>query len=265
MGADEPGWAAPAASGAPTGSKYIVGAADAGLSAEKVKAQLYNNYDIDDTPAAPNALDDEFDNSSLDVKWTIANDPAGANALTEVTYPGYVWVGLTEAGTATQLYQTAPAGNAAATYIIKAAISIQALATEHGEWAAVEVFLGDSVNSQYVSAAAQVNNSAGANHTLYAHGLVDAGANMSTTQPQSIDPTSFIYLKLEKATTDAYTSANTYNAYYSLNGIIWYQVGTQSKTFTGACDRVGVRFTHPKSQSGTPTGTAIVDFFRRTV
>ncbi len=263
MGANEPAWAANAA-GAPTAAKYIVGLAHADLSAEKVKPQLYNNYDIDDTPAAPNALDDEFDDSSLDVKWTIANDPAGANALTETAYPGYVWVGLTEAGSNTELYQTAPAGNAVATYVAKVSIAAQGLATEIGEWASVEVYLGDSVNAQYIGSAIQINNASGDTWGLRAQGLNDGGA-MSTPQLQIISPAGFVYIKLEKSTNAAYTSANTYNAYYSLNGITWWQVGTHAKTFTGACNRVGIRFTHPKSQAGTPTGTAIVDFFRRTV
>ncbi|MFA5378501.1 MAG: hypothetical protein WC455_22295 [Dehalococcoidia bacterium] len=263
MGADEPAWAANAS--APADAKYIVGLANATLSAEKAKAQLYNNYDIDDTPAAPNALDDEFDNSSLDVKWTKVNDPAGANAISETAYPGYVWIGLTEAGATTELYQAAPAtGNFAITLIAKVSVSAQGIADEIGEWGCVAIYLGYSAGGASVAAAIQINNAAGNNHGTYAVGITNAG-QMSTTQPQSIDAGGTYYIKLEKATTSAYTSANTYNAYFSLNGITWWQVGTQSITFAGACDRVGIQFFHPKAQGGTPTGTAIVDFFRRTV
>jgi hypothetical protein len=272
MGADEPAWAANAA--APVDAKYIVGLANATLSAEKVKPQLYNNYDIDDTPASPNAMDDEFDDSSLDVKWTKVNDPAGANAISETAFPGYVWVGLPELVThnyanLVQLYQAAPAtGNFAMTIIAKVALSMTGLPGEVGEWSGIGIGFINSTDSEAWFSNIEYNDSLGTGFPARAgaaKSVAGALSGASTVTINTIDATKFIYLKIEKTTTNAYTSANTYNAYYSFNGIVWQQTGTESFTFTHTCDRVGILFICPKAQANTPLGYAVVDFFRRTV
>lgn len=277
MGADEPGWAASAASGAPADAKYIVGAANASLSAEKVKPQLYNNYDIDDTPASPNALDDEFDDSSLDVKWTIVNDPASPNAVSETAFPGYVWVGAVEHtstdnfDSAIRLYQAAPAGNALATYIAKVALGAVALEStaEVGEWGTVCIYLGNSTDDEFVLSAFQLDNAQGAylagRVRLNINGASGSWAAGTFDNYQTVPSAQFVYLKLEKATNASYTSANTYNAYYSLNGIVWYHIGQHAKTFTHDVNEVGIIIRRPKAQGGSPVVHAIVDFFRRTV
>jgi hypothetical protein len=256
---------------APVDAKYIVGLANATLSAEKVKAQLYNNYDIDDTPAAPNALDDEFDNSSLDGKWTIVNNPAGGNALSETAYPGYIWVGLPELVTDTfdtliRIYQVPPGDNSAWTIIIKASVGVGGLAssTDAGEFAGVGVYVGTLADDELVGSVMQYNDAAGDNFACRMLGQNDMGVS-TFTNPQIVPAGGSYYLKLEKATANAFTSANTYNMYYSFNGITWYHTGQHSKTFTHACDEIGICFRAPKAQGGTPEGSAIVDFFRRTV
>lgn len=276
MGADEPGWAV-SASGAPTDAKYIVGLANATLSAEKVKPQLYNNYDIDDTPAAPNALDDEFDDSSLNVKWTKVNDPAGANAISETAYPGYVWVGLPEqTGTdnydsAVRLYQAAPAGNAAATYIAKVCLGISGLesSTDAGEFAAASIYLGNSTDDEFVASAVMYNDGPGDQFSSMcvsqANGASGTWGNTTFNNYQIVPAAGTFYLKLEKTTTAAYTSANTYNMYYSFNGIVWEHIGQQVKTFTHDVNEVGIMFRLPKAQGGSPVAYGLCDFFRRTV
>jgi hypothetical protein len=260
--------------GAPTAAKYIVGLAHADLSAEKVKPQLYNNYDIDDTPAAPNALDDEFDDSSLDVKWTAVNNPGAPNAISETAFPGYIWVGLTELGTdnyanAIQLYQATPAtGNFAMEFIAKVSVSMLGEAGESGEFAGVAVALINDTDSQLWGCSLDFNDNLGINYSCRAGGYKTAAgafAGSTTMQFQVVDASSWTYIKLAKTTTAAYTSANTYVAYFSKNGIIWHEVGTESFTFTTAPGRVGLIFRRPKSQAGTPLGYALVDFFRRTV
>src|SRR5881392_3327219 len=45
--------------GAPSTAQYIVGVADGTLSAEKVRADLYKNYNPDSYPASDNAVSNE--------------------------------------------------------------------------------------------------------------------------------------------------------------------------------------------------------------
>jgi hypothetical protein len=255
----------------PRAAQYIVGAAHADLSAERVKPQLYLNYDIDDTPAAPNALDDEFDNSSLDVKWTIVNDPAGANAVSETAYVGYLWVGLPELVTDTfdtlvRVYQTPPGDNSAWTIIIKASVGIEGLAssTDAGEFAGVGVYLGTAADDELVATIMQYNDAAGDQFACRLQGQNDMGVPTFNNY-QIVPAGGTYYLKLKKSSAEAYTSSNVYNMYYSFNGILWYHCGQQTKTFAHACDEIGIIFRGPKAQGGTPVGSGIVDFFRRTV
>ncbi len=264
---------------APTDAKYIVGLANATLSAEKVKPQLYNNYDIDDTPASPNALDDEFDDSSLDVKWTIVNNPATRN-WDETTFVGYLSSVIPETAVADvfdnyhRLYQATPAGDYAITIIAKVSLAFTGLATDDGEWGDVNIYFGNSTDDEWIGSAIQTNNVTtpaphGTANVLWATGseggVSGVVGSMGTIDNQNVDLTSWVYLKLEKSTADAWTSANTYNAYYSKNGIVWHQVGTDSKTFSHAVDEIGILCRAPKAQTGDPIAYPAIDFFRRTV
>lgn len=255
----------------PAAAKYIVGLAHSDLSAEKVKTQLYLNYDIDDTPGSPNAMDDEFDDSSINVKWTKVNDPAGANAMSETAYVGYLWVGLPELVTddfdhLVRIYQAPPSGSVAWTFVIKASVGVEALAssTDAGEFTGVGVYVGTLADDQLQASIMQYNDASGDYLACRLQGQDDMGL-MTFNNYQIVPAGGSYYLKLEKITANAYTSANTYNTYYSFNGITWYHTGSHSKTFTHACDELGICFRAPKAQGGTPIGYGIVDFFRRTV
>jgi hypothetical protein len=79
-----------------------------------------------------------------------------------------------------------------------------------------------------------------------------------------ITPGEWVYIRLRKTTTAAYTSSNTYEMDFSLNGMIWHNFASGAKTFTTACDRVGIIARRPKSATGTPKVEALVDWFRRT-
>ncbi len=264
----------------PAAAKYIVGLAHADLSAEKVKPQLYNNYDIDDTPAAPNALDDEFDNGSLDGKWTATNNPATRN-WDETTFPGFLSAIVPETATTDvfdnyhRFHQAAPAtGNFALTIIAKVAVAAQGVSGEQGEWGEVTIYLGDSAHDEWIGSTIQLNNATtptghGPAAILWSYGVYGGASGVYTAiasaEFQGIPVSGWVYLKLEKTTTDAYTSANTYNTYFSLNGITWHQTATRSHTFTGAADEIGIMCRPPKAQAGTPVMYPAIDFFRRTV
>jgi hypothetical protein len=256
--------------GAPKNAEYIVGAASAGLSAETVKPWLSDNYNLDDYPASPNSLDDEFEDSSLNVKWTKVNDPG---TWTEGLFTGWAYVIATELGTDNfdnliRLYQAAPAGAAAATYVAKVSLGVAGVAAEDAEFSGVGIYLGNSTDDELIGSHLQINNAASTSLPSQHRGIqATAGtlANVTTDYGYLVPHATSIYVKLEKTTTAAYTSANTYNMYFSLNGITWTQTGSMSKTFTHACDEVGIFVRRPKSQAGTPTVEAAIDFFRRTV
>ena len=255
--------------GAPADAEYIVGAANGGLSAERVKKALYKNFDIDDEPAAPDAMDDEFDDGAIDPKWTKVNDPGGADAMNETSFPGFLHVGLPEAVTddfahAPALHQAPPAGSGTWAFILKAAIGCHALesSTDAGEFLSVALYLAKRADNVDATVLFQLNDAI----ADWQAGRAQGSINFSTptfNNYQLVPPAGFVYLKLEKATANAYTSANTYNMYFSLNGITWYHVGQHSKTFTNAPDELGIYFRPPKPQGGTPWGYSVVDFFRK--
>ena len=266
--------------GAPDNAKYIVGLANATLSAERVKQALYNNYDLDDTPGSPNALDDEFDDSSLDGKWTITNAP-GVRNWDETTYVGFLSAVILETATTDdfahwhRIYQVPPVtGNFAMEFIAKVCLDIVydlAFSIEIGEWADLQLYLGESTHSKWVASGLQTNDASPSSVNLRQQGMGihDNGSGLSTfmTNHQELTGISarWVYLKLKKETTAAYTSANTYSAWVSLNGLAWQLVGSCSHTFDHDCNEVGIMCRPPKAQGGTPTSGPFVDFFRRTI
>jgi len=264
--------------GAPADAKYIVGLANATLSAEKVKAQLYNNYDIDDTPAVPNAMDDEFDDSSLDGKWTPINNPGAPNAISETAFPGYLWIGLGELANPhyyvnlIQAYQAPPGGDgsSAMEFIAKVALANNgdSLAT-HGQYAAAGIIILNSTDKEYACSYAAIQDvldSMGQAVGIMNDATADkAMTGMTTNNPVNYVQGQYVYLKLNKTTTAAWTSANTYDAYCSFNGMVWTHLGTCSRTFTHAVDRIGLVFRLITSVAGSPLVHCVVDFFRRTI
>lgn len=151
-----------------------------------------------------------------------------------------------------------------ATTKVALAISAEAGVVDKGEFCAVGIALINSTNSQSIGVGLHFNDATSDATPLMSLGFEDLFSGFGGSAGLTAhEPGRNIYLKLEKSTTAAYTSANTYNMYISGNGVIWHQIATGSKTFTTACDRVGLLFRRPKSQTGTPKGEAVVDFFRK--
>ena len=242
-----------------------------------VPTYLADNFSLDAYPGSPNALDDEFEGGgAIDAKWTKVNDPAGGDAFSQSLYAGYLHVGLTELGTDNfasliQLYQTAPVGTAVATYVAKVCIAIASDTinlTDAAEFSNVGIALINSTNSQSIAATLQFNDgiATDTDKLPLAPAAASDGVNAFTTSIDylGVTPSEWVYLRLRKTTSAAYTSANTYEMDFSLNGMIWHNYASGSKTFTTACDRVGIICRRPKSATGTPKTEALVDFFRRT-
>lgn len=240
-----------------------------------------DNYSLDDYPETPNALDDEFaGGGTIDAKWTKENDPAAPDALNQTSFAGYLYVGLPELGpaetdniaTTVKLYQVPPADGAALmTFVTKTSLGADVILGSDNIYSGTGIYIGRDTGDELIGA--MVTNY-GSLYAVYLHQVVqpvaDNGAGlfqaMTTERRQHVDVSEYIYLKLEKATANAWNAANTYNAYMSTNGVVWYLIGTMSKTFGGVCDRVGLFFRRPRADgTGVAHVMAVVDFFRRTV
>lgn len=237
-------------------------------------AYITDNLQPDEYPGSPNAVDDEFEGGgSLDVKWTVGNDPGGADTPNQTDVAGILHIGLLEnTGTDNvaayvRLTQTAPTGTATARYRAKVCMGVSGLAGEDAEFAGLGLALIDVSNGISAGVGVQVNN-ATTGFAMEWRALKDAAGtlgNMSTASTAVHRPKvgEWAYLELRKTTTSAYTSSNTYEAWVSFNGIAWFQIGTDSVTFT-ATPVLGFVCRRPKSQTGTPKAEAYVDFFRKT-
>lgn len=224
------------------------------------------NYSLDDTPGSPASEDDEFDDDSFDTGlWTVVNDPGGGDSPDESTYHGMVVIGLPEGSStfanAFQMYQSAPTGTQTLEFIAKVALGGDGSGAEGNEFAQVEIGFLNSTDSESISASVQLNN-ATSNQYYRLQGAEDITSGLGSNQTDI--SSQWVYLKITKSTANAYTSSNDYEFYYSLNGVNWTWLTTQSKTFTTACDRIGIFCRFPKAQSGTAHATVAVDFFRRT-
>lgn len=229
---------------------------------------ITDNVQPDAYPGSPTAFDDEFADGSIDAKWTITNDPG----LDEIAFPGFLTGLFSELGTdnfdnLVRIHQTPPTGTALMQFAAKVCITATGSAAEFGEFATVGVYLGNSTNDELVAASVQLSNDTAGTTLLRLRGeqyTAGTSAAFTTDQVQVMGSAGqYIYLMLYKQGSAAYTSANTYVAWVSMNGLLWQEVGTMSKTFTTACDEVGIYWRRPKSQTGSPSMRSNVDWFRK--
>ena len=226
-----------------------------------------------DIPGAASTLDDEFDGGgSLDAKWTITNDPAGADAVSLSDYQGFLHIGLLELGTdnfdnLVRAHQSPPPGDGAWEIVMKAAITATGMATNLGEFAGAYIYLGNSAEDEFVASGTQINDSPADVAATVEGTIDDGGGGISSMSPNvtqhGLAVGQLMYLKLVKETANAYTASNDYSARASANGITWWEIAREAKTFTTAPDEIGIFFRRPKSQIGTPKAEGLVQWFRR--
>lgn len=253
-------------------SAGTVSSLSSGLPASK--DWFTDNADRTDYPGSPNSLDDEFEGGgSLDVKWTLVNDPG----ITQATYGGFAYCLMAEnTGTDNfdaliRMYQAPPVGTATMDFIAKVAMVANGhIGGEGSEFASVGVYLGNPTNDEMQAAAIQFNWTTGQYEQFLSQQAIGqkstAGTlgNMGSVEAtRGIVPGQHVFLKLSKLGSAAYTSSNVYAAYVSGDGILWQIVGFDTFTFTTLPTEVGLYFRRPKSQAGTPTAEGIVDFFRK--
>jgi hypothetical protein len=235
---------------------------------------ISDNYQPDAYPVSPDTVDDEFEGGgALDGKWTVANSAGGADDPNQTDVAGILHTGLIELGTdnvasLVKVTQTAPAGTAVARYRAKVSLGLSGqLGGEDGEFGAIMVSLIDITNGIAVGSGIGFNNDT-TTAVMRPYAQQDAAGaigNMSTaeyTHWKTMPPGGWYYVELRKTTTAAYTSANTYEAWISTNGIAWVMHSTCSQAFT-ATPVLGFTYRRPKSQTGTPKIEAYADFFRK--
>lgn len=194
--------------GAPSDAKYIVSAANSGLSAEIVIPNLGSSPDS--PPAAPNTENDEFDATTLDAKWT-ESTTAGAHDH-GTTWPSAIFVKFT----GNQNYQLrqayAPAGDFS--------LTVCAYVAHLGNYQTIDLAIYDDDESESVLAA--YKSDVGVKATLSTR-----DANIWTNNRASLTLTSQnkVYLHVQRAT-------DTWSVWVSFDGYSFWRAGTYSKTFT---------------------------------
>lgn len=218
-----------AAAGAPSTAKYLTGDLDGTLSAEKVKAALYRNYDPDEYPTSGLTLSDEFDDSSLDVAWSWDTSPGGT--VSESTYPGFLYLtgGTDSSGTVRLLRRTfAPGGSTA--FSVAAKLN---LAIENGNYnSRLGVRVVDSSDATIWAVDVLGDGTTTASD---GYRIVSTASTWITaaTVPLIMAPQYVLF------TRDA---SNVYKGYASANGIVWQYLGTTTTATTVAkvCIAYGV-------------------------
>ena len=257
--------------GAPDDAEYIVGAAHADLLNERVKPALYDNFDLADYPAAPSAWDDEFEDGAIDPKWTAMNNPAAPRSFSESKFAGFVWVQsigsvISSWDTMVGLYQTTiPSSAARWMFIARVALGNLVVAAT-AEYAHAGVFLGDSVTKDAVMGVLQLTPVTDAAVAGMARIVaIDANVYVAATieRRQTVDLTKSVWIGLSKETNNAYTSANDYWAWMSVDGIVWHVTGLRTFTFSTSPDRIGLSFRRAAAVAADIEYA--VDSFRKTV
>lgn len=207
-------------SGAPDDAQYIVGALDGTLSAEKVKAALYKNYDPDEYPLSGTSLTDEFDDSSLDGAWTWDTAPSGT--VSESVYPGFLHVeGGTDSSPAELKLRRAytPGASTAFTVATKVTLGFDEDGLTLGEIGIALLTSADAVISE-----AWLLKDSNASYVE----VFDEGGPLGDLVLSPGQAGRWLYLLITRDVSDLY------KFYYSWNGITWGWLGSSTSSTTVA-------------------------------
>lgn len=257
--------------GAPTNAEYVLSTANGSLPNAIVKPYLKDTCDRLVYPASPLTWNDEFEGGgSVDAKWTL-HDPDATVAINQTDFPGILHVtGLSEAAIDTydhmvHVYQsTMPASNTI--WEAKARICLTSLGCGQfaGEFANACVALTDHVAGVPLAAMVANLDSWGAQYSGYINAWKAFNTSTDVLVVRQIDPAMWIWIRLRKTSANAYTSSNTYEFAYSLNGGLTYtDIGLQTLAFANTPDRFGLLFRRPKADaSRVVVAEALIDLFR---
>lgn len=225
--------------GAPTTVKYLVGALDAGLSAEKVKAALYVNYDPDEYPTSGTALTDEFDDGSVAGGWGWTGTTPTHD---ETTYPGFLYVD-TAKNITNKLRTAYVPGATAFTVAAKVALAVRNQDNAAMTWGIATFDSSDNILWQIYL---QTSGNAATVDDVRIFGTAGTGGTAKVGFGR------WVYLALQRDASGVYT------AYWSLNGMIWNLFGSSTVGTTVA--KVG--FTIPTNDNNGNNRQSLTDFIR---
>ena len=231
--------------GAPTTSEYVLGATDGTLTNAAVNTDAYMGIDV--TPASPNAMDDEFTGSSLDVKWTVGSVGSGITETLANSRLIWNWAAGGATGRWIEQAYTAPGS-----FILKATMTPGIAVNYLG----MGLYFRDS-SSGKIQIFQYVYNT-GVSPQGWGLGVFNESSYntyVSTAHSQNNSPTPLIWLK-------AYDDSTNFNFYASHDGIGWVLVYQASRTaYLATPDRIGIQSAPQASYASVYT----YDYFRRVI
>lgn len=225
---------------------------------------------------SPSTLSDEFTGTALNSRWTVANNPAGGDAISLTQEPGSIWIGLPEGthgnaqyATMPFIYQSPPLATKAWTAEIGGCLVVpDANTSNEAQISGVYICLAyDATPSGSELRGGIVNfyQSNTARNTLLPYGYRDGGsATWGNLLVRYIPRGSMIDILFSNDDTAAYTSAKSYSLYWRYhNTPLWNYLSTYTYTFSTAPDRLGILWNTPAIDA-TYTSHAIstVKYFR---
>jgi hypothetical protein len=204
--------------GAPTTAQYLVGALDAGLSAEKVKAALYKNYDPDEYPTSGlNAVSNEFDGGSGGAyTWISAPSVSNENS----TFAGHLYMELNTDDTTVYRYYRASYAPGATDFTVAGLFEPNADANASAQATQFGLALLDS-SDVVIWRALIVQGTSTSDFFRYNDTNLGSSAQLG---PMGTP----VYLAIQR------TSGNVYTGLWSLNGKTWHKGGSSTVATTVA-------------------------------
>lgn len=237
--ATTPTWAQRGGSGgggAPTTSKYVLGATDASLTNGITIPGLAGSADR--AGQGGSTFAEEFDTTTNPFTWTPSN-PTTQNSNTTVPSAFYASVSDTTERYGYRAFS--PAG----AFDLRAKVSLGLLGGSATPVAQIGLVVADATNANraFVQITVGVNSLATSGFTYAASTFTQRGSNNVGTY--------VLYLRLTR------DGSNNISFYFSLDGLIWNWIATQAFTLT--ITQAGLRL----SASGTsPSYEAAVDWLR---
>lgn len=211
------------AAGAPTTSKYITAAADAGLSAEIVIPGLAGSADVKGSGGA--GASREFESGDTAPTWTSA--PAASDVGT--TVPSHLYALTTDATERFAYYDWSPAGDFDARCSIQIGFTLVS-ATPDGDFG---LCIGNSDNSVRLVIFRRIHNFGGTVHGLYGYSYASSSYTDRGSLASGFNGLNPAYLRIKRVST-------TSSFYWSAGGIVWNFIGSTTQAITVA--KIGFRF-----------------------
>jgi hypothetical protein len=216
-------WSTPAGGGgggAPTTSEYITSAADGTLSNEVVIPGLAGHADRAGIGGAGVAY--EFDSGASPLTWSAAVDAETVDS----TIPSHLYIQDNGATETLGTYTWAPAG----AFDIRCKLSMGAEVGTSASGPAAGLVVGDTTLANRLLIILLFDGATD-KHVLDAYTYTASTYTQRGARNQI--GTNFIYLRLVR------DGSNNCSFYYSMDGLTWVLVATQSFTFTA--DKAGIR------------------------